>query len=188
MARSKILIVFGILLVLASVGLFSYNKYVDYESKVNEEKIVNELVDKMGESISGDTSDIDVDGEKYIGILEIPKIDVALPVSRDYSFEQMSQSLCRYSGSFEEKNIIICGHNYKYYLDNLKDVYDKDEIYFTDVKGIKTKYVVVETEYIGGNDSSKLYKDEENWDMTIFTCNYSGYMRYLVRCKIAENK
>lgn len=184
MKRSKILIFLGVILIIASLGLLSYNKYEDFKSKKNEEKISNELIANIGENQKNDVSEIDIDGEKYIGILEIPKIDVALAVSKDYSFEQMSTSLCRYSGSIEEKNIIICGHNYKSYLDKLKDVYDKDEVYFTDVKGIKTKYVVVETEYIGGNDSSKLYKNEENWDLTVFTCNYSGYMRYLVRCKL----
>lgn len=187
MHRSKILIFLGIVLVLCSAGLFSHNMYVDYESRIKEEKIADDLIKKMGDNLNDDSA-IDVDGTKYIGLLEIPKINVTLAVSRDYSFEQMSESLCRYSGSIEDKNIIICGHNYKSFLENLKDVFDNDVLYFIDVSGKRTKYTVVETQYIDGNDSNKLYTDEENWDLTVFTCNYSGYMRYLVRCKMAENK
>ena len=187
MHRSKILIFLGIVLVLCSAGLFSHNMYVDYESRIKEEKIADDLIKKMGDNFNDDSA-IDVDGTKYIGLLEIPEINVTLAVSRDYSFEQMSESICRYSGSIEDKNIIICGHNYKSFLENLKDVFDNDVLYFIDVSGKRTKYTVVETQYIDGNDSNKLYTDEENWDLTVFTCNYSGYMRYLVRCKMAENK
>ena len=128
MHRSKILIFLGIVLVLCSAGLFSHNMYVDYESRIKEEKIADDLIKKMGDNFNDDSA-IDVDGTKYIGLLEIPKINVTLAVSRDYSFEQMSESLCRYSGSIEDKNIIICGHNYKSFLENLKDVFDNDVLY-----------------------------------------------------------
>lgn len=176
-------------MILLSAALYSYNKIIDEKSRSYSDSItekIEEHIEKdheLKDITDKEIPTITIDKKKYIGILEIPKIKIKLPVSREYAYEQMSKSLCLYKGSFEKNNVIICGHNYEHFLNDLKDVFDEDTVYFIDVYGNKTEYTVSETYYIGGYEGLKLEANSQDWDMTIFTCNYIGNMRYVVRCR-----
>ena len=42
--------------------------------------------------------EIEIDGERYIGILSIPDLDLELPVRGDFSYKGLTTAPCRYSG------------------------------------------------------------------------------------------
>ncbi len=185
--RSKILMIAGAVLIIVSAALGAYNRIMEKRGNEGAETIRTELEQIMEEhtdSIKGGS--IRIGDDDYIGILEIPKINVKLPISRDWSYELMKESLCRYRGNLESKNMIICGHNMSGFFGELSEVYDGDEVYYTDVTGKVTRLVVVDTEYIDGYDVGSMLENNHNWDMTLFTCNYTGKMRYGVRCVIAD--
>lgn len=199
-SRSGVLTALGAILLLSSAALETVNINTDRKGKEKSEHIVSEikefLIDKPDNNPISDAADnnegsvsedfVIVDGEKYLGILTIPEIGIELPVSHDYSYEQMSESLCRYSGSLEDKDMIICGHNYRSFLQELDQVDEGDSIIFTDFRGVNYEYIVNEIQLIGGYELSKLLKGGEDWDMSLFTCNYSGYSRYVIRCKLVK--
>lgn len=192
MTRSRFLIVFGALLICLSIGLYAKNTYTDKKSGKKAQEIVQEITSQINARQSDETATRQDDkakaetvpafGTEYCGILEIPEIDVVLPVSQEYSYDQMSQSLCRYSGTLTGQNMIICGHNYKSFLERLEEIFDGDSVFFTDVNGIRTEYIVVDTQMIGGDRNDLLIENNNDWDLTVFTCNYSGYSRYVIRC------
>lgn len=198
-SRSGVLTALGIIMLFASAALETVNINTDRKGKERSEHIVSEIKEFItydpADSPVSDAADnneenvnedfVIVDGEKYLGILAIPAIGVELPVSYDYSYEQMSESLCRYSGSLEDKDMIICGHNYRSFLQDLDQVDEGDSIFFTDFRGASYEYTVNEIQLIGGYELSKLLEGGEDWDMSLFTCNYSGYSRFVLRCKLA---
>ena len=55
---------------------------------------------------------------------------------------------------------------------------------FTDVEGQSYLYKVVGSEVINANAGRDLISDE--WDLSLFTCTFSGSQRLTVRCLRAE--
>lgn len=53
---------------------------------------------------------------------------------------------------------------------------------FTDVYGREFNYTVTNSELLSGWDSPSLIKGGgSDWDLTLFTCTWSGYSRVTVR-------
>lgn len=203
-SRSGVLIALGIVLLLSSAVLETVNMSTDRRAREKSELIVSELRERItdvpADSSFPDISDnydnnadeevredfITVDDDRYCGILTIPAIGAELPVSYDYSYEQMSESLCRYCGSLETDDMIICGHNYRSFLQKLDRVNEGDSIFFTDHRGVSYEYAVNEIQLIGGYELRELLEGGSDWDLSLFTCNYSGYYRYVLRCRALE--
>ncbi len=196
-SRSGVLIAVGIILLSSAIALEAKNISADRKGKESSERIVYEIKEiitddfidsSVSDGVSNDDENVDddfviIDDVKYCGIITIPAIEVELPVSYDYSYEQMSESLCRYCGSLEDGDMIICGHNYRSFLQNLDRINEGDSIIFTDHSGLSYEYTVNEIQLIGGYELRKLLEGGSDWDMSLFTCNYSGYYRYVLRCK-----
>ncbi|MEE1085549.1 MAG: sortase [Schaedlerella sp.] len=89
---------------------------------------------------------------------------------------------CRYEGFLYKGNLIIAAHNYAGHFGKIKNFMPGDAVLFTDADGNVFEYVIGWMETIKGNDSISMLEGEEEWDLTLFTCNYSGSDRYTVRC------
>ena len=48
-----------------------------------------------------------VDGVAYIGVLEIPALELTLPVTGEWSYDRLKIALCRYAGSAYLDNLVI---------------------------------------------------------------------------------
>ncbi len=196
--RSKALTVAGSLMIAAAAALALFNHVQDVESgkraKDISERIKSEIVSNAQDEVIyqipteaeaeefAEAPGLDLDGIEWIGLLEIPSLEIELPVSRDCNYDYMKSGLCRYSGNAARGDMIVCGHNYKSFLQNLSDISEGDEVYFTDCSGRTYKYEVSEVQLIGGWDRDELFDDADDWQLTVFTCNYSGYSRFVVRC------
>lgn len=123
-----------------------------------------------------------INGKKYIGYLEIPALDKKLPVAAgEWSEEKLKYGPCLYEGSVYQDNIVIAGHNYRSQLGSLYRLPLESEVRFVDGEGNVFTYYVGDTEVINQNDVDAMLEDGE-WDLTIFTCTWSGRERYTVRC------
>lgn len=185
-------------MIAAAAALALYNHSNDIESgkrakditeKIKAEivansdgEVINDVPSDENAAESEDAAVLDLGGVEWIGLLEIPSLGVELPVSRDCNYKYMKSGLCRYSGNAAEGDMIVCGHNYRSFLQNLSDISEGDEVYFTDCSGRVYEYKVTQMQLIGGDRRDKLYEDQDDWQLTVFTCNYSGYSRYVVRC------
>lgn len=56
---------------------------------------------------------VEADGLCWIGELEIPSLQLTLPVADPWSYPSLKKAPCRYTGSAEENSLIIAAHNYK---------------------------------------------------------------------------
>ncbi len=133
----------------------------------------------------GNMSGIEIDGDVYVGVLDIPALGLTLPVMQEMDYKKLRLAPCRYRGSAEERNLIIAGHNYKTHFGRLGKLSVGDSISFTDVGGNVYNYTVSETKLIDGSNSAEMTAGE--WDLSLFTCNLSGAARVTVRCSLADN-
>ncbi len=126
-----------------------------------------------------------VDGEEYIGIIEIPVLGIRLPVMSELTYPKLKQSPCRYAGTADEENLIIGAHNYSSHFGRLSELAGGDEIIFTSADGRIYRYEIIQTETVGATEVEKLTGDENNaWSLTLFTCTLSGQSRVCVRARL----
>ena len=122
----------------------------------------------------------EVDGGKYIGVLEIPTLNLSLPVASQWSYPALRKSPCRYDGTAYKGNFIVSAHNYVSHFGNLKSLNEGDQVSFTDMDGNVFRYTVAALEVIMPEDIEGMKSGD--WDLTMFTCTYGGQQRVTVRC------
>lgn len=190
-SKSILFVIVGIMLIGASLVLVVCNRYTDYLGEQNSHKVLvtlkkeitSDSSEKNPENEKENKGEITktIDSKKYIGIISVPKINLELPVLKDLNYDNLKVAPCRYFGSCEKNNLIIAAHNYTAFFDKIDTLNSGDTIKFTDVNGVVHNYQVTNTELISGSDSSAMKKNEEQWDITLFTCTWSGWSRVTVR-------
>ena len=159
----------------------------------------NTTVDESGEYVQPDAPEvseldatiqkiIDAAGEDgVIGILEIPKYEVELPIIGKWSYKLLKISICRYKGPdpLDDGNLVIIGHNYKSgaHFGVLKKLEVGDEIYLTNTAtNARVRYEVYQIKSIAADAFSALKSYEGDAGLTLMTCKDNGTNRLLVRC------
>ena len=125
-----------------------------------------------------------VDGRDYIGVLSIPTLQLELPVMSRWSYPNLKEAPCRYSGSLYQNNLIICAHNYASHFGRLKTLQPGDTLLFTDMDDQVVSFQMVEQEILEPNDEEAMTTGQ--WDLTLFTCTPGGQTRVTVRFQRAD--
>lgn len=123
---------------------------------------------------------ITIDGVRYLGYLEIPALSLQLPVNWDFSMDGLKDSPCRYSGTLEDRNLVIAAHNYQAHFGEIARLTPGDQVTLVDAGGTVHRYQVASVETLGAFDTEKMTAGD--WDLTLFTCTYGGKNRAAVRC------
>ena len=55
---------------------------------------------------------IEIDGYVYVGTIQLPTLNIELPVMNNLSNQGLKISPCLYSGSIYKENAVIAAHNY----------------------------------------------------------------------------
>jgi sortase A len=198
--RGLSFIVIGILLIIGAMVLTGYNYIQEYRAGKAAQSIVAELEEEIPEQENQPSSDgsvpdyilhpemempvMEKDGQDYIGTLEIPALDLKLPVISQWSYPSLRIAPCRYTGSAYLSNMVIAAHNYKTHFGRLRELQLGDEIRFTDVDGNEFLYSVEELEILSPTAVEEMTDSE--WDLTLFTCTIGGKTRVTVRCSEQE--
>lgn len=214
--RSVLLIFGGLLLIGGGVGLVGYNFWDDARASSEANKIIEQLkkepefvsgtekseekkepekipdTEKPEEAeeipeksdIGRDMPAVSIDGYRYIGLVTIPALTIELPIMEEWDYTRMKISPCRYSGSVYRNDLIVCAHNYNSHFGRLDKLQADDEVMVTDTEGQVFLYHVVEINSLAGTAVEEMTSGD--WDLTLFTCTYSGTARVTVRCKYVE--
>jgi sortase A len=180
-----------------SLSIWGYNVWDDNRAGDIADDIVNRLDDELGSPASGfDTEDLykkypeiempvfQVDGNDYIGQLDISELGLTLPVMSEWSYPNLKIAPCRYSGSAYTKDLVIAAHNYSRHFGRLKNLQVGSYVVFTDMDKHRFVYTVGEVEELPPQATEEM--KDSGWDLTLFTCNRSGKKRIAVRCMEAE--
>lgn len=188
----------GLLLIVAAFSLTVYN----INDNKRAEGVVKQVSEKIMEEIpSTPTNNFlhvypdrempaeDIDGYRYIGILEIPQLNIILPVMEEWDYYRLNIAPCCYNGSFYQDNMVIAGHNYLSHFGLIRQLTIGSQVKFTDVEGNIYCYKVGWVETLQPDNIEGMISEKENdqWDLTLFTCTTSGSSRFTVRCVKTEN-
>ena len=102
----------------------------------------------------------------------------------EWSYAGLKVAPGRYSGSTYADNMVVCAHNYAKHFSPIKWLALGSEVYFTDMDGQRWSYEVSNVETIQPTDIDKMITadDQDDWDLTLFTCTTGGRARCAVRC------
>lgn len=187
----------GLCLLAASLILILYNHYDENRAQRSAEEVLAQLDMSVSEPmVDGEIPDYmlnpnmdmptqTIDGNEYIGVLKIESIDLVLPVMSECDSNKLKIAPCRYSGSVYLDNMIIAGHDYVSHLGYMFNLEVGDEITFTDADKNVFKYEVAYIDYLYSNETEEM-QSEGDWDLTLFTCTYSGRQRLTIRAKSVE--
>lgn len=187
-----VFMVVGILLIAASIALVLYNRNED----ANAGNAADDVLPVLQEVIENGTDDDDpeqtgkvneydmpvamIDGYEYIGYLSIPVLELDLPVMADWDYTRLKIAPCRYFGSTETDDLVICGHNYDRHFGRLKNLQSGDMVTFTQMDGVTIVYEVEAVETLQPTEISEMI--ESDYDLSLYTCTYGGQSRVTVRC------
>lgn len=186
----------GAVLLLAAATLAIYNFSEDWQAKLNSDEILCKLsLANIGENSVGEENtpvyitnpdvqmpSTEIDGFSYIGRIDLPSLNISLPVMSEWSYPGLKISPCRYSGSAYQNNLVILAHNYKSHFGNLKRMDYGDIVVLTDTDGNIFQYIVTGIEQLQPTDTDKT--TAENCALTLITCTIDGEHRIAVRCAV----
>ena len=117
-----------------------------------------------------DTSSLD-----YLGILEIPALDVKLPVINTMSDALLEYGACRHFGSVETDDLVIAAHSYPQFFGYLGNLPGGSEVVLTEMDGTEIRYTLTDMAKIAPDDAEAALNS--GYDLVLYTCYDSGYGR-----------
>mgnify|MGYP004564988743 FL=1 len=206
--RGKLCTALGLLLLLAALLLTAYNLWRDAMASISVDFVLEHLTpalssrqaalpalpsgEDLEEAFIPDyvlnpemaMPEENIDGRSYIGVLDIPALELSLPIISEWSYDALQIAPCRYSGSAYLDNLVIAGHNYRSHFASLPQLQPGDSVTFTDMDGNVFSYVVSSLETLSPYAISDMTSGD--WALTLFTCTVGGQSRLAIRCDRAE--
>ena len=195
----------GLLLLAAALFLWAYNGQESRRAGDAAQQVITELTQQLPAEAGAEAEQEEapavklpeylldaqrempektVNGRDYIGVLSIPSLNLELPVLSQWSYPNLKEAPCRYSGSLYQNDLIICAHNYASHFGKLKTLQPGDTLLFTDMDDQVVSFQMVEQEILEPNDEEAMTTGD--WDMTLFTCTPGGQTRVTVRFQRAD--
>ena len=190
------LMIAGMLLVLSALAVLFYNQAQNRKAgqlaQVRLEALQTAMAHNEGPALnpqqitasSIQQNALELDGERYIGYLTIPALELELPVMSDWDYEKLKIAPCRQFGTAKTDDLVIAAHNYKRHFARLADLKQGDDVLFYEVDGTINRYDVVKVDTLNPTEVDRV-KNSEN-ALILYTCTYSGKARTAVFCIRAD--
>lgn len=184
-----LLILLGVSALLLAGGLFFYNKLEERSAAQASNQVLLQMqaieesvtTENLQQTRNGPMSEIEIDGEMYIGQLSIPALNLELPIISQWSYQRLKKAPCRYSGTVAGRDLVLMAHNYSSHFGRINDLPLDTEICFRDVHGTENWYRVTAVDIVNPEDVEEITSD--GYDLTLFTCTYGGRNRVVARCE-----
>lgn len=197
-SKAKIFTWIGKVCLLSALLLHLYNIYDNMNQDQNQKQILEQYIQETNHQ--QDTSLIQIPDYQLnpemempevsipgleeagcIGIIEIPSINIKLPVLSTWSYSLLKKAPCRYTGSIYLDNMVIAAHNSEAHFKKISNLQEGDIVTFTDAVGNVFTYTVAGIELLQPNEVDNMTNGQ--WPLTLFTCTYGGASRVTVRCE-----
>ena len=200
--------ILGVLLMAGAFGFHYMNRQEDIEAQMAVREVVPQLVERISENAEPEAecesellpqlqvpvellteedkamTEAEIDGYMYIGYISIPEQELELPVMSTWSYPQLKIAPCRYSGSVRGEDMVLMAHNYVSHFGKLSNLELGSKVWFTDMDGTVTAYEVVGKDLLPPTAVDEMTAGD--FDLTLFTCTYSGTNRITVYCDMVE--
>lgn len=126
----------------------------------------------------------DINGYACIGYIEIPDLNLQLPVISEWSYPKLKVSPCRFYGSARGEDLVIMAHNYKTHFGKISTLTEGAFVRLVDMDGKVWEYQVVAMDVLDPYAVEEITSGE--YDLTLFSCTPGGQQRVTVRCDKIE--
>lgn len=191
--KSLVFIIIGLLLIVAALGIYLYNLWDEHRVaqatvSVLEQIEINNSEDKYDYTLNPkkEMNTTEINGFEYVGVLEIPSLNLKLPVINQWSYSALRVSPCVYSGSPYTENLVIAAHNYTAHFGALNNMQMGEAVIFTDLDGNVFEYIAETRETLDPDNVAEMKSEE--WNLSLFTCTLDGQHRVTLRCKTAVTR
>lgn len=185
-----LLSVFGMILVIGAVILTVFQSVRQNKTAADNRAIVEKLLTVMPPVHTGERDDrvdmnmpmLEMDGENFIGILEIPLYGKQLPVCGSWSRYKVSAFPCRYYGNLYDGSLIIGGSDMVGQFDFLRTVSIGDSVLLTDMTGGRYLYTVQWVHRTSDVSAENLMSDTA--DLVLFARNSYSLDYSVMQCSL----
>ena len=161
---SKLLISMGLLIIIGSLMLISYSKYVD------------------GKALQS--------FEDEIGIIEIESVNLKNVIVESTDKSYLNHHVCHFENTAmpgQDGNFALAGHSSTYYYNQVFNEVHKvkvgDKIKITTVDD-EFVYTITETRVVESDEIDVLDQDMSKKEITLVTCTNGGKQRFIVKGEI----
>lgn len=165
-------------------------KYIKSDHTEKEAKQLLESVKQELNSADAGNNQIkaQIKGNKVIGIIKIPKIDLEYPILETTSVDTLNLSITKFWGNEinEIGNVTLAGHNNLngVMFGRIKKLQIGDTIELTDAQNATVTYKIFKTYVIDPNDISCILPEQEGTrEITLITCTTGGKNRFIVKAR-----
>ena len=200
--QGNTLIVIGLLLMIGALGIVAYNFMGDRSAGAEAETILGQaraIIDAGPTEYETDLEEVPdyirnpemevpralINGHECVGIIQLPTINIELPIIAEFSYDELLAGPCRFFGSPYTNNLVLCAHNYDSHFRRIRDLAEGDKVIFVDMDGNIFNYSVAMTEVLDATDVVEMCDSE--WDLSLFTCTFDSQSRVTVRCIAEDN-
>ena len=176
---SKILITMGLLIIIGSLILITYSKYMDnkalssFEEKIERQEVITE-----------------VNPGDEIGIIEIKSVNLKNVIVESTDKKYLNHHVCHFENSTmpgEYGNFALAGHSSTYYYNQVFNELHKvkigDEIIIKTINDEFT-YTITETIVVESDEIEVLDQDMTKKEITLVTCTNGGKQRFIVKGEV----
>ena len=176
---SKILISMGLLIIIGSLTLITYSKYMEnkalssFEEKIERQEVITE-----------------VNPGDEIGIIEIKSVNLKNVIVESTDKKYLNHHVCHFENSAmpgEDGNFALAGHSSTYYYNQVFNELHKvkigDEIIIKTINDEFT-YTITETIVVESDEIEVLDQDMTKKEITLVTCTNGGKQRFIVKGEV----
>ena len=126
----------GVLMIAAALLLTLFNLWDEYRADRAAEQVLEQMTVLPENADTSEEQEIpdyllnpdmempalEIDDHDYIGILDIPVLELTLPVMSEWSYTNLKIAPCRYAGTAYKNNLVIAAHNYSTHFGRIRDL------------------------------------------------------------------
>ena len=186
---SRVLMILGILLAVSAVVLFLGSHWMAGRNATLARETAEKMLELMPPVADGapdgrlnvEMTVLELGGEDFCAVLEIPAYDVLLPVSNAWDGGSVGEYPRRYAGSVHDSTLVVGGSDAKGQLACVEMLSIGDTLSIIDTAGVRYTYTVKWVEKTSDVSRENLCKDE--YALTLFARNTYGGEYTLIRCE-----
>ena len=178
----------GITLVAISVLLIIGNQIRTQVSSAEAKKVVERMDELLPERTAGvpgtypnpNMPVLEINGADYVALIEIPSLNIELPVADAWNSKKLYKAPARFYGSCYDNSLVIGGEDNAKQFSFCDKIDDGTIITVTDMTGTQFSYTVSRVDRSQSAESNWLISSD--YDLTLF-CRDTYSMEYIaVRC------
>lgn len=187
---TTLVLLMGIALIVTACGIVmasEINQNRAIESAKNNIAALRELMPEPTNAVPDDRINVTmptltVEGEDFVGILELPRYGKQLAVYARWDKSKLHRQPCRFSGSCYDNSLIIGASANRGQFDFIKEISNTDRVSFIDVTGVCYNYSV--TDITVAEDASVQRLTEATADLVLFARDKFSGEYIIISCKL----